>query len=442
MKRFLFGCGLLAAVSAVADWQVQDVYARQRRPWSTKVDIEFTASNPDGGCCCFGLVVSNGAEEVAVSEASLVGGGAVAFGEELVRMTWDPAVDHPGKEFPNARYYPVPQPCTAPPYLVVDLVTGAREFRGFGFAETVNADDLYRTQKLVCRYVPATTSDEWKALSGGNDYYLMGLEDSFTSNDSYAGVNNPEFARPQHPVKLTRGFYMGIYEFTQEQWFLTCGWRVGTFTNAADRATRPVETVSFPSIRGSAPKGNNWPADGHAVGSDSALGRLRARTGLAFDLPTEAQWEYACRAGTTGIRYAEPYGAISRVWHNSNPKGYEWYTNDLNLAVCTVAMGGTAKVGSYRPNAWGLYDMLGNVVEFCLDQSDVYSKPEKILYAAGLAVDPVGPTISNDPWRMGRGGCWWQYANNSTAPHRSVGLWGENNTVGFRVCLPESEVVK
>ena len=100
-------------------------------------------------------------------------------------------------------------------------------------------------------------------------------------------------------------------------------------------------------IRGSS-NGAEWPSSA-AVDSSSFMGKLRARTGLNFDLPTEAQWEYACRAGTT-TKYS--YG-------DSGNGDYMWYYGNSCMK--------THKVGTKLPNPWGLYDMHGNVYEWCLD---------------------------------------------------------------------------
>ena len=147
---------------------------------------------------------------------------------------------------------------------------------------------------------------------------------------------------------------------------------------------RPVEKVSYNDIRGSS-EGAKWPASS-AVDGKSFMGRLRTRTKLDFDLPTEAQWEYACRAGTTseynnGGNSENDLKQIGRYRHNrSDGRG--------GAANHTV-------IGAYMPNRWGLYDMHGNVWEWCCDWRGDLSSGVK---------DPKGS--SSGDRRVLRGGSW------------------------------------
>jgi formylglycine-generating enzyme required for sulfatase activity len=163
--------------------------------------------------------------------------------------------------------------------------------------------------------------------------------------------------------------------------------------------------VSYYQIREDPSNSNdlavNWPSNS-LVNANSFMGKLRSRTGRAFDLPTESQWEYAGRAGTetalnsgynlTNLYIDSHMAAVGRYWFN----GGSGYTQTGNTSVAT------AKVGSYLPNAWGLYDIHGNVWEWCLDWYGEYP-------TAGENVNPAGTTSGSV--RVDRGGGWGDDAN-------------------------------
>jgi formylglycine-generating enzyme required for sulfatase activity len=182
--------------------------------------------------------------------------------------------------------------------------------------------------------------------------------------------------RPVHRVRISAPFYLGKYKVTQAQWKAVMGKNPSHF---AGNPNRPVENVSWNDVQ-------------------EFIRRLNQQEGWEVcRLPTEAQWEYAARAGTTTERYAD-VDAIA--WYAEN-SGYE-----------------THAVGQKRPNAWGLYDMLGNVWEWCHDG--------KRRYTAYTVVDPIGPTDAG-AHRVVRGGSWHYSARYVRAAHR---YWGNP---GYRV---------
>ena len=174
----------------------------------------------------------------------------------------------------------------------------------------------------------------------------------------------------RYEVTLTKPFYCGVFEVTQKQYELVKG--ANSWSTQGDM--RSVRYVSWNAIRGDSAT-YNWPSSVN-VDPSTFMGKIRARTGLNFDLPTEAQWEYACWAGTTNDDNIEKHGPDPK-------RGYPMV------------------VGSYRPNAWGLYDMHENVKEWCLDWSD---REDQVLLMSSGVTDPVGP--SSGEWRVVRGGCW------------------------------------
>ncbi len=204
--------------------------------------------------------------------------------------------------------------------------------------------------------------------------------------------------RAQARQMLTKPFYMGLFEVTQKQWELVTG------ENPSSRKgeTRPVDRVSYDMIRGNN-KGAKWPASGD-VDKSSFLGKLRMKSGIAFDLPTEAQREYACRAGTT-TRYS--YG-------NKADGDYMWYGDNSGNTF--------HEVGMKKPNPWGFYDMHGNVYEWCLD----WSGP--LAYGA----DPKGVAAGTE--RVHRGGAW--FADGLSAVRRSAPPSFVESNRGLRLCAP------
>ena len=206
----------------------------------------------------------------------------------------------------------------------------------------------------------------------------------------------------KYEVTLTKPFYCGIFEVTQKQYRQVTGSNHSRFNDDM----RPVEMVSWNTIRGDSAT-YNWPSSAN-VDPSSFMGKIQARTGLKFDLPTEAQWEYACRAGSEG-----DFGGTGRIddmgWHKDNSGGT------------------THPVGQKQANAWGLYDMHGNVGEWCLD------------WYGNLSGDETDPSGSfSGSRRVQRGGCWCErYANNCTSSSRYLKADPSFNSshVGFRLCM-------
>ena len=273
------------------------------------------------------------------------------------------------------RYFPTNAPSGR--YLVVDLSGGPDaerwpvEFRRHLPAGGFNTDE-YKTGKLVLRRIEPGS-------------FTMG-----SPRDELGRYSNEDL----HPVTLTKPYYIGLFEMTQRQWELA----MGNNPSQDKGAMRPVENTSYDDIRGR-DAGSRWPA-ANAVDPGSLIGKLRAKTGLAFDLPTDAQWEYVCRAGTqtalytgenlTDTRHDAAVDEIARYgYDNGTHGGIQDGKGGYRTQHTTV--------GSYRPNAWGLYDMGGNVWELCRDWYALYLGPS-------AATDPVGPPSGQE--RVRRGGAW------------------------------------
>ena len=194
----------------------------------------------------------------------------------------------------------------------------------------------------------------------------------------------------RHPVTLTKGFWLGKYEVTQRQW------QSVMFSNHSrfKSPDNPVEGVSWNDCRMFIRKVND------------ALG------GIAR-LPTEAEWEYACRAGS-----AAP------VAGSGNLPDMAWY--DFN------SEGQTHEVGRNKPNAWGFYDMHGNVLEWCADWSSDLTK--------AAAIDPKGPPSGS--FKILRGGCWFFYERDCRSAYRLKRAPGTRNCIfGFRLACSDDKAL-
>ena len=313
-----------------------------------------------------------------------------------------------------------------PKYVVIDLSGGTNATHySLSYLNDVPEggwSDEYKTSKLVLRHIPAGS-------------FVMGGR-----NTDYPGAVNTNL----HMVTITRDFYLGVFSITQRQWELVMGNRPSSFTNETCYATRPVENVSYQDIRGK-DKGVKWPQTTD-VDDGSFMDVLRRKVGMnGFDLPTEAQWEYACRAGTTtalndGLNLSDMTNAVelattARYAYNSGwskdiyqglADGYQW----TDFACGTEK--GPDKVGNYAPNAFGLYDMHGNIYDLCLD---VYGIPKGSIDPCGWESGHVEPPLKQER-RVSRGGSWRHRAYScSSAGRDHVGTHSRLYSLGFRLCL-------
>ena len=273
---------------------------------------------------------------------------------------------------------------TCPPdYLAIDLVTPMR----FYYTST-NAlpfdigDDICRSDVLLMRKIPAANV-EWRMGSPSNE---NGREIPNASKQAkYPGYETT------HYVTLTKDYYFGVFPITRGQYAHVMS------ATAGDLPCKVKTGLSYNFVRygndnGTAPGGGTWPAE-KAVTTSSFMYKLRQLAGIdTFDLPTSAQWEFACRAGTMTALYngkeltpQEDYTKTSDVV-DPNVDDLAWYIGNSGGAC-------PDRVGMKQPNGWGLYDLYGTVYEWCLDFArKTWLETE---------VDPEGPESGTERFQVG-----------------------------------------
>ena len=369
--------------------QIKNVKAFQQYPWSNKVYISYEVVGDLGNVDDIWFLANDKAKgkvySACAGESYL--SGDTSKKEGLHKVVWDMesqgiTINSSKVEF-SIFYYSNSDLQMDDKYMVIDLSDGANatSYPVVYMAKAPSGGfntDVYKTTKLVLRCI----------LPG--PFRMIG----------------------EHSVLLTKPYYMGIFEVTQKQYELV----MGSNPSNCKGDMRPVEMVSYNKIRG-ASEGSKWPLSS-AVDSTSFMGKLRSRTGLDFDLPTEAQWEYACRAGTKSS-YNNGGDSVSDLKRLGRYDGTQFDGKGGYYDHTTV--------GSYQPNAWGLYDMHGNVWEWCLDWYGDLSS----------ATDPSGSSSGSS--RVLRGGGWCSQTGCTSSSRIGLGpQYGENDW-GFRLARTLSE---
>jgi formylglycine-generating enzyme required for sulfatase activity len=290
-----------------------------------------------------------------------------------------------------------------PDYMVVDLLPGGDVPRYYATSNDVPGGVLaecYRTDKMLMRRIPAA-----------NVEFRMGEYISAIGTGGYGARANP------HQVVLSEDYYIGVFELTEGQYQVA---------KASSSPSKPYaegwilpHNNSYENIRGRATEQwRGWPSLGHQVKDGSFLNTLRARTGIEFDMPTSAQWEFACRAGS--VTALNNHRNLTTSGKSECPYAMEvgWY----NYNATSVQPGGLK-----RPNDWGLYDMHGNRAEMVLDYYTYY-------HDQSLRIDPVGNDLDPSSDRTMRGGG----TGNSVELMMSGMTFnaGENHYHGHRLVCP------
>ena len=481
-RKIAFAGSVLLAFAASAV-TVDSVLVRQDWPWSPLLKVEYrvsdTADRPfdvTASVFCGGTQVSD-----AVVRSALVSGELDRLDgrEALHAFTLDPRTLFGGKAgtAPDVRVTlsaaPTPEPAL---YKVFDLeappsdknpldITRSDLLNGkYGAVETdfsrihdgfsTTLDDVLiwtdavnypgaKTTKLVMRRIPAAD----KTFTFGSAEGEYGHQDNETTVE----------------VKLTEDFYIGVFELTQRQFELIWnggkdlwGYALQPFANPGDAVAyhnqRNMMARGAHDMKDSTGKPVDWPNNAehpHACYGESICGKLRQKFGgLEFDLPTEAQWEFACRAGSatslpSGREVGNGADRDSRINQYAQECGWIYWYNSKE------AQRYVHEVGLKAPNAYGLYDMIGNVSEQCLD----YMSAQTVSWANdGPVTDPVGPTsdlsshsanINN--LRVFRGPNFGTWYSHSRIAYRRYNYGGEGQPQvdqGLRLVIPASATGK
>lgn len=465
MKKSMFGLACAATMAFGAEaGTIDKVVVRQQWPWNAKVNIDYRLLETEGRTYDIDVTLKNGEETLTVPASSFSGDRyGVGAGEH--RIVWDPAKTAyvARRELANLTVTLTAADVESRKYLIIDMSEGAVNGEAakpwpVSYSATVidtdgdgQWDDEYKRTKMVFRRIEPGT-------------FTMG---SPVAEPDTWNVKNRTGAENQHQVTLTKPFYMGVFEVTAQQFYqIKAWWPNAAYGKSTATGNRPSTNCSYEFLRGSVAQGIDWPATGHAVyeipsvtafsnfnhmdaNKISLVGWFRrhvADTGLLVDLPTEAMWEYCCRAGSAHtfhdgtdlvsgeVKDVDPVGSdpaagtgvysVARLKKNS-------LKHDEATASWTDPKDdgdqyGPGPVGSKAPNAWGLYDMHGSVNEWVLDWFAAEALPD--------ATDPAGVTSGTQ--RGYRGGGYTSYPSDSRAAMRGAAKTTESNmSFGYRFAI-------
>lgn len=428
MKKFnLFLLAVLGVTSLFAA-KLEQVIVRQQWPWSTDVKIEYKLSGVtapvdiavkayngdvelDQSKVASALIgdrygiSEDGVGTIVLDPVKAFGTEKVALANFKVKLLLSDSAENMNEVL--YRVFTIASGECAP-VRRRDLLNGKYgDYEAVGDTlvwTAVTNGPKYKTTHLVMRKIPAA-GQEWTMGSPETDPY-------------YKTYGGRELA---HQVKFLKNYYMGVFPVTQAQWTGIMG--AGTafaFGGRADSGSRPAESIAYKQMRGA------LTADA-VPESSSFIYKLNDRANAAFDLPTDAQWEYACRAGTATALYG------GCAYSEAEVKRLGWVSQNSESE--------THEVGLKLPNNWGLYDLVGNVREIVLDRySDGDNYANYIASEPSPMVDPVGSFEVSADNRVYRGGSWSDDGKQGRSAFRYSQYVASNtkkNFFGLRLCLME-----
>lgn len=331
------------SIEVNADVVFSDVLVRQRKPWSRVVDVYYTLSGAENPRAVHASFTSEG-KALSIPEASL-SGDRFNVGNGRHRLTWDPLKTSYATSGELTNVKVALTASDNPLYLIVDLEKSAGSE---GQLDYVYLDDLHAGKwgSVVTNPVSGIASYVW---AGVDQIKYKQKKIAFrriepgTVHDNEGNVD----------VTIDKPYYASVFELTDGQYKTV----MGSYTLGWGDE-QPAIKLSYDGMRGSETQNIDYPASGDAVADGSVVKAFRDRTGLAIDLPTKDMWYYAARAGSSGTYTdnvtADYASAPLKLLANYNSDGNAW--------------GDRVVVGTLLPNAWGLYDVEGNVAEWALEK--------------------------------------------------------------------------
>ena len=371
---FILAVALMSA-DVFATPTVSQVAAKQRWPWSTKVDIDYWLDSDSPADVSFTATWDGQSTPFELTGAAL-SGCTLSARPGMNHAEWDPVAAGFDAKTPLKNFVLTPTIVSSDSkrYLVINLQTGDCTFYADAPAGAGWNQDTYKTEYMVFRRIPAGVYTLGYSTEQMNRLAALGA----SSKDSYAAL----FA--QRTVRITSDYYIGLFQVTNYQNSRLGGSGYSTTTPIAQHPNNWRGSLTDPAAK------VNWPVEGFNVAGDSTIGRLRSLVAgkipsqMVVDLPTEAQWEVAARAGST--TFYSGFGTLESTKQE---------ILDYQIAHSTNR---TVAAGQMLPNAWGLYDTSGIAYEMTLNLATGDATKNNLdttdCKVAGQDVDPVGMTVA------------------------------------------------
>ena len=444
MKKTILALVAVAGLASVSAVDFNAILVRQQWPWSANIVVEYTLANTAGRPCNVQVFAYDGDTPLSLPVDALSGDMYGMTGDGLYRIVIDPVKAFGNETFSIANFKVKLETAEAAAnlkeviYKVYDLTDGScrdvtradilngkmgsyeTDFGkigpGFNTSETdvliwtgVTNDVAYKTTKLVMRKIPAA-----------DKVWTMG--DFAAIRSASQNQKNGEW-ETNHLVKITYDYWTGVFEVTRKQFELMVG------THGAANADPGADCL---------PEGRlvtgNYGASGPYAKRFAQ--KLRDKTGVSgFDLPTEAEWEFACRAGTS-----------TSLNSGLDASGGWWSGCDGNMDKIAWMKGNSGgalhPVGGKLPNAFGLYDMLGNVMEYTRDTRGGTASDYLASFGVGwtpetVVVDPVSPQGGWDLMKGAAGVSYGAYVRSGDRTYSFENWSTPNDFFGFRIFMKE-----